>query len=236
MGAMPPIEPTDESPEEWRPTWGLPGDGRPTPQRPLAGRVLVATPTIGDQRFAHAVIFMLDHDESGALGLVLNAPGTRTVDEAVPQWASWVGAPELLFAGGPVNEDQALGLVRLGPGWEPPPGPGLPGGDGTVGVGPAGIVGLLGTDGQIGLVDLSREADELIGVAGVEEIRVFAGYAGWGPGQLDAELEVGAWWDADADGDDVFTRDPAGLWERVVARQGGTRALFARFSGDPSLN
>lgn len=226
---------------EWRPSWGIPVDGPPRPTLPLAGRVLVATPTIGDDRFAHSVILMLEHDATGALGVVLNTPGDTPVAAVLSDWAARVGVPSVVFSGGPVGADRALGLVRLRPGW----GGGTRRRDdvddggpehGGEQIGPAGIVEVPGTAGTVGLVDLSRPADELDVVAGVEEVRVFAGYAGWGAGQLDAELDVGAWWDAAASSDDVFTADPDSLWRRVVARQGGTRSLFARFTGDPSLN
>ena len=239
----PPTPPGEEPPEDgWVPSWGIPGDEPPGRSLPLAGRVLVATPTIGDDRFAHTVILMLEHDATGALGVVLNTPGDTPVAAVLDDWAARVSGPPVVFSGGPVGVDRALGLVRLRPGW----GGGvrrrddLPD-DGDIDdegadVGPGGIVEVPGTAGTVGLVDLSRPASELDSVAGVEEVRVFAGYAGWGAGQLDAELEVGAWWDAAASSDDVFTAEPDSLWRRVVARQGGTRALFARFTGDPSLN
>jgi putative transcriptional regulator len=242
-------QPAERPPaDQWRPSWGLPVDEPSGPSPPLAGRVLVATPTIGDDRFAHTVILMLEHDPTGALGIVLNTPGDTPVEAVLADWALRVSAPPVVFSGGPVGADRALGLVRLRPGWSGGAGR-FPGGlgvgdsgltgdsdDSAQDIGPAGIVEVPGTAGSVGLVDLSRPASELDAVVGVEEVRVFAGYAGWGAGQLDAELEVGAWWDATASSDDVFTADPGGLWRRVVARQGGTRALFARFTGDPSLN
>lgn len=184
----------------------------------------MATPTIGDERFANAVILMLEHDPSGALGLVLSTPGDVPVEAVLADWASRAASPAVVFSGGPVGTDRALGLVRLGADW-------VGGGDD-----PDGVVEVPGTGATVGLVDLSVAPGDLDAVAGCGEVRVFAGYAGWGAGQLDAELAVGAWWEADIGPGDVFTPDPDALWERVVARQGGTRALFARFTGDPSLN
>lgn len=264
MGSVPADPPPDDLPEERSddealgrssgkglPLAGIPTVGGRTSGRPLTGRALLATPTIGDDRFARAVILLLEHDGTGALGIVLNAPGEAPVDTALPEWAGRVRSPAVVFTGGPVGTDRALGLIRLGPAWERLAGGGRHPGDGAAGgpdgnrggddpeapfEGPAGVIEVPGTAGTIGLVDLSRSPDELDGVAGAQEVRVFAGYAGWGAGQLDAELEVGAWWDAAVGGDDVFTMDPESLWAEVVARQGGARSLFARCTGDPSLN
>lgn len=234
-GGDPPGRPADGG----APTAGIPTVGAPTSGLPLGGRALVATPTIGDDRFAHCVILVLEHDDSGALGVVLNAPGDTPVDLVVAPWAPRVGAPEVAFDGGPVGTDRALGLLRLDPlaaaGRDPQRGDNTPRSD-DAHVGPAGVITIPGTAGTIGLVDLSRSPDELDDVPGALEVRVFVGYAGWSAGQLDAELEVGAWWDASVTSDDVFSRHPEGLWERVVARQDGARSLFARFTGDPSLN
>jgi putative transcriptional regulator len=70
----------------------------------------------------------------------------------------------------------------------------------------------------------------------VRRKRVFAGHAGWGPGQLDAEVEADGWYVLDAVVDDVFTSRPEGLWSQVLARQGGQLALVARMPVDPSVN
>ena len=265
MGTVPADPPDDDLPEDgsvddeapggWPgagvPLAGIPTVGGRTIGLPLTGRALLATPTIGDDRFARSVILLLEHDDTGALGVVLNAPGEAPVDLALPEWAGRVPSPAVVFTGGPVGTDRALGLIRLGPAWERRSGTGIGLGAGADGgpdgtssgavpevpvEGPAGVIEVPGTAGTIGLVDLSRSPEELDGVPGAHEVRVFAGYAGWGAGQLDAELEVGAWWDATVGGDDVFTARPESLWSRVVARQDGARALFARCIGDPSLN
>jgi len=198
----------------------------PTPQAVghLGGLALLATPVIGDERFAQAVILIVNHDDEGALGLVLNEPGFLAVDETLPAWASRAGPPPLVFMGGPMSPDRALGLARLA--------------DGT----PAHSAGTAFTalpqwphdDDTVGLLDLSVDPDSV--PATVHSVRVFAGYAGWGPGQLESELSVGAWWTTSVGSDDVLGDDPAGLWARIVARQPGTRALFSRFPGNPSLN
>lgn len=196
----------------------------PEPVGRLSGQALLATPVIGDDRFAQAVILIVNHDEEGALGLVLNEPGYVAVDETLPVWADRVGPPALVFMGGPMSPDRALGLARLDV-------------DAAAGSGGRAFTALPHwpvDDDTVGLVDLSTDPVDL--PAPVHSVRVFAGYAGWGPGQLESELSVGAWWTTPVRAADVLGNDPGGLWARVVARQPGSRALFARFPGDPSLN
>lgn len=195
-----------------------------TPVGRLSGQALLATPVIGDDRFAQAVILIVNHDEEGALGLVLNEPGYVAVDETLPVWADRVGLPALVFMGGPMSPDRALGLARLDV--DAPANSG----------GPAFTALPQGPndDDTVGLVDLSTQPGDLPAL--VHSVRVFAGYAGWGPGQLESELSVGAWWTTAVRAADVLGDDPAGLWARVVGRQPGSRALFARFPGDPGLN
>ena len=196
----------------------------PGPAGHLGGQALLATPVIGDERFAQAVILIVNHDHEGALGLVLNEPGFIAVDETLPVWADRVGPPGLVFMGGPMSPDRALGLARL----DVDTPPDLVGGAFTA------LPGWPDDDDTVGLVDLSTDPANLPPV--VHSVRVFAGYAGWGPGQLESELSVGAWWTTAVRAADVLGDDPAGLWSRVVARQPGTRSLFSRFPSDPGLN
>lgn len=180
---------------------------------------------IGDDRFAHAVILMLDHDDGGALGVVLDQPDDVPVSDVAPRWASRAASPATVFLGGPVAADRGLGIARIVPGAFGPAG--------SPGVEEA-VTPIAGFGDTLALVDLTVDPDDL--PPGIIEVRVFAGCSGWGAGQLDGELAVGAWWVADVRAEDAFTADPGGLWQRVVARQPGERALFARFTGDPGLN
>jgi putative transcriptional regulator len=201
-----------------------PDEPTPDPVGRLGGQALLATPVIGDERFSQAVILIVNHDEDGALGLVLNEPGFIAVDETLPAWADRAGPPALVFMGGPVSPDRALGLARLDV--ETPAH--------SVGGAFTALPRWPDDDDTVGLVDLSTDPADLPPM--VHSVRVFAGYAGWGPGQLESELSVGAWWTTSVRAADVLGDDPAGLWARVVARQPGTRALFSRFPGDPGLN
>lgn len=187
-------------------------------QGSLTGRLLVALPALEDPNFERAVVFVLDHDEDGALGLVLNRASEVALDDALSGWADLAARPAVVFGGGPVEPTAvvALGLEASG----------VVVGDGRVGEG--GADGL----GPVRLVDVSTGPPG----DGVDRVRVFAGYAGWGPQQLEAETAQGAWLDVPALARDVFTDDPDGLWERVLARQPGRVRLLANYPEDPSLN
>ncbi len=178
----------------------------------FAGRLLVASTTLQDPNFARTVVLIGMHGEQGALGLVLNRPSTATVAEAVPQLATLVGDQEPVYVGGPV---QASAIVMLAEFLDPA----------AAGTLVMGRIGLPGPD-----VPLEQLGDA------TERRRVFAGYAGWGEGQLDAEIEAGDWIAHDPEPQDVFTETPGELWSAVLTRKGGRYALIARMPLDPSLN
>lgn len=191
---------------------------------PKRGRLLVAAPTLEDPNFFRTVVLLLAYDEDGALGVVLNRPSEVPVAEIVPAWAFHASAPGVLFSGGPVQPNAAICVGR--PIREPddaePSGPE----SGDDGYSP--LTALLGT------VDLHREPHEI--TVDLVGLRVFKGYAGWGGGQLEAEIEDGAWFVVDGRPDDVLSEQPEALWETVLRREGGWLAVLARHPLDPSLN
>jgi putative transcriptional regulator len=178
-----------------------------------AGQLLVATPLLGDPNFDRTVVLMLEHSEDGAMGLVLNRPSDLPVTDILPDWAALASQPSEVFHGGPVSTDSALALVR------------------TSG-GP--VIGVRQLPHEVGVVDLDTPT-ELVQDA-VTALRVFAGYAGWGAGQLEGEVEEGAWFVVDTLPDDAFTSDPERLWRRVLRRQPHPLSLVASFPRDPALN
>ncbi|MCZ7414505.1 MULTISPECIES: YqgE/AlgH family protein [unclassified Streptomyces] len=180
----------------------------------LTGRLLVATPALTDPNFERAVVLLLDHDADGSLGVVLNRPTPVDVGEILEPWAGLAGAPGVVFQGGPVSLDAALGVALI------------PGGEGPL--------GWRRVHGAIGLVDLDAPPEVLAAELGF--LRIFAGYAGWGAGQLEQELEEGAWYVVDSEPGDVSSPDPEGLWRAVLRRQRGVLALVATYPDDPSLN
>lgn len=196
---------------------------------PKRGRLLVATPTLVDPNFRRTVVYLLDHDDQGTLGVVLNRPVPTPVLDVVPAWHGIAAPPATLFSGGPVQPSAAICLGLAGDGGPETGEEELRAVDEDSGFRP--VAGRLGT------VDLQRRPSEL-GVA-VTAVRVFVGYAGWGPGQLEDELRAGAWLVVDAetgkDGD-VLTPEPGGLWRAVLTRQGGWWRVLARYPDDPGMN
>jgi putative transcriptional regulator len=180
----------------------------------LAGRLLVATPALADPNFDRAVVLLLDHDEEGSLGVVLNRPTPVDVSDILEPWAELAGDPGVVFQGGPVSLDAALGVAVI-PGSEGP-------------------LGWRRVHGAIGLVDLEAPPEVLAAELG--SLRIFAGYAGWGPGQLEDELTDGAWYVVEAEPGDVSSPDPKRLWRSVLRRQRSELAMVATYLDDPSLN
>ena len=194
---------------------------RPSIDAELAGSLLVATPELGDGTFDRSVVLLLDHDADGALGVVINRPTPVDVAEVLPTWQALACDPGVLFQGGPVALDSALGLAVL------------PGADEDVEP-----LGWRRVVGRLGLVDLDARPEVL--AAGISHLRIFAGYAGWGAGQLEDELESGAWYVVPAEPagtfEDAFTAEPDRLWRSVLRRQGGDLAMVSTYLDDPSLN
>ena len=180
----------------------------------LTGRLLVATPLLRDPHFDRAVVLLLSHDDDGALGVIVNRPTTVPVTDILPNWEPVVTEPGVVFQGGPVSLDSALGLVAVIDGVEP--------------------LGVRRVSGQVGVVDLDTPPEVV--QPGVVAMRVFAGYAGWSPEQLENEIAEGSWYVVDSQTGDAFSDDANELWKAVLRRQDGPLALMATFPADPSLN
>ncbi len=184
------------------------------------GQLLAATPMLGDANFRRTIVLVVEDDpEEGTLGVVLNRPSEIPVQQVLEPWCELVTGPSVLFQGGPVSPDSALALA-------------LPRGTDE----PIGWRSLNGSKlmSRIGLVDLGAPPQLL--ADGITSLRVFAGYAGWGAGQLEAEIEVGAWLVLDGLPEDAFAAEPDQLYPSVLRRQGGELALLATYPDDPSLN
>ncbi len=182
----------------------------------LGGRLLVANPVLPDPNFDRTVVLMLAHEPEGALGVVLNRPSQMEVDSPLPRWERLAADPPVVFVGGPVAPGAAICLAKLGrraggtaEGWTP-------------------------VTGELGTLDLEQDPDAVGG--DVDAIRVFAGYAAWGPDQLEGEIDAGAWFVVDAEPGDAMADDPDQLWKRVLRRQGPHLAIVAAFPPDPSRN
>lgn len=184
--------------------------------RALTGQLLVATPSLRDPNFERTVVLLVAHEEGGALGVVLNRATEVPVSEVLGQWGALAGDPAVVFEGGPVQPESAICLARTRPGASPP------------------RRGFHRVSGAIGTVDLAGDPGALRD--SVEGVRVFAGYAGWAPGQLENEIATGSWFVFDALPGDAFVPRPDDLWPMVLRRQGGILAAVAMFPSDPSLN
>lgn len=188
-------------------------DGAMTQAR--AGMLLVATPALLDPNFADTVVLLLDVDDQGALGVVLNRPSGVPVAEILEGWDELVAEPEVFFQGGPVSTQGALAVATLRAEDDVP-------------------VGFRAVEGRLGLVDLDTPLELLEG--SLEGLRIFAGYAGWGAEQLVGEIEEGSWYVVPSQVADVFRLDPTDLWRDVMRRQPGELAWHSTRPIDPDLN
>lgn len=175
---------------------------------PLAGQFLVATPLISMPPFARSVVLLLEHDGSGVTGLVLNNPTDLVAEEHISGIEDHLSRPSNVFLGGPVSTETAVSLGQ---------------GKGIDFLRPSALP-------TIGIVDIVEPPD------GLDELRIFAGYAGWDPGQLEAEIDEGAWWVLFPDLEEIFTSEVHGMWERTVERGPGTLPLYATYPVDPTSN
>ena len=181
------------------------------PVQSLKGHLLIAGPALVDPNFRRAVVLVGEHSAEGALGVILNRALEATVEETVPELSVLVDGVEQIHDGGPV---QPSAIVVLADFVEPE----------RAGALVLDSVGFLPSEVDPGTLGELRRA------------RVFAGYAGWGPGQLDGELAEGSWIVEPALPEDVFTADPEQLWSDVLRRKGGPFGVLALMPPDPSLN
>lgn len=183
------------------------------------GSLLVAVPgVLEDPNFRRTVVLLLEHGEHGALGVVLNRPTDTPLLDPFPAWHDLVTAPPVVFDGGPVSQQMVIALGRPRAGLEP---------DGW-----NRVLAIAGT--TLGTVDLRHETHDL--ATDFEEVRVFAGYAGWAAGQLEDEVAAGAWFVVGAEAGDAFSPRPGELWQTILRRQRGVTAYYALYPADPSLN
>ena len=179
----------------------------------LRGKLLIASPAIVDPNFRQTVVLLAEHTDEGAMGVVLNREGSATVGEAVPDLAYLADADDVVHVGGPVSANAVTVLADFA---DP------------------GLAALL-VDDSVGFVPASVEDEDGLAAA-VRRSRVFAGHAGWGPGQLEAEMDEESWIVEPARGDDVFTDAPGSLWSMVLRRKGGKYVLIATMPADPTAN
>lgn len=186
------------------------------------GSLLVAMPGLTDPTFAGTVVYVLDHSENGTVGVVLGHPSEVRIGDVLPGWSDLAVEPGVFHVGGPCESDTALCLAVTA---VPDP----------AGAATEPVEGLRRVSGDVHLVDL--DADPALLAGRLTALRVFAGYAGWSPMQLAAEVAEGSWACIDGTGDDVVAAaGGAALWRRVLTRQTGTRAVLTTAPAEPALN
>jgi putative transcriptional regulator len=181
------------------------------------GSALVAAPGLQDPNFRRTVVLIIDHSASGTLGVVLNRPSEVPVLDVLPLWGPHATLPRALYVGGPVQRRSALCVAAL-----------------PAGVDAEHTEGMIKVRGSLALIDL--DADPKLLAPQLRGLRVFAGYAGWGEGQLAGEISRGDWMVVPALADDVLAPAGTDLWSRILRRQGMPLALLATYPTDPTEN
>ena len=176
----------------------------------LQGKLLVSSPSLLDPNFRKTVVLVAHHDDDGAMGLVLSRPSEVAAADAVPLLEGLPGCNDPVFVGGPVQPEAFMVLAEFE----------------DVAQAAAPIMGRLG------FMPAEIEPRDLA----ITRLRLFAGYSGWGEGQLEAELDESSWIVVDAETDDAFADDPDELWRTVLHRQGGAFSIMENMPFDPGLN
>jgi len=182
-----------------------------------AGTLLIANTDLMEPTFRRSVIYVVEHNDGGTLGVVLNRPSETAVFNVLPQWTKLAAKPKTMFVGGPVKRDAALCLATL-----------------RAGVQPGDVSGLRHVQGRIVMVDLDADPDSI--AEAVESVRIYAGYSGWTIGQLEGEIERDDWIVLSALPSDVLVEPRVDLWSRVLRRQPMPLSLLATHPIDVSRN
>lgn len=179
-----------------------------------AGDLLVSHVQVNDGAFDRAVVLVLDSDASGTLGVILNRFSEVALEAVLPAWSDQASVPQVLFDGGPVSPHGAICLAALAGEEEPP--------------------GWRRVFADVGLLHLDTPVELVAGA--YADLRIFAGYAGWDPMQLETELARGWWFVVEGHHGDVFGDDPEGLWRAVLRRQNPEIAVYSTWTDDPEAN
>lgn len=177
----------------------------------LKGHLLISSGGLYDPNFRHTVVLIGEHNADGALGVVLNRALNVTVDQAIPELVDLVPPGEALYQGGPVQPESPVLLAEF----------------------EDAATAELHVFDSVGFLvgDVMMPIEE-----GIRRARVYAGYSGWGPGQLEAEMAADSWITEPAYVEDVFTASPDLLWSLVLRRKGSQYDRLSKMPFDPSMN
>jgi len=186
-----------------------------------AGKLLVASRDLPDPNFAKTVVLLVQYDEDGVVGLILNRRSKVPISRVLDEVAGAKERPDPVYAGGPVGRTEVLALVRAR----------RPSGDAKP---------VLG---DIFLVSTKEAMEKTFASAtDADAVRVYLGYSGWTEPQLEHELELGAWYIFQGSAKAVFDSDPGSMWDRFIHETetriasrgvGGTLRLRAAGGGLP---
>nr|WP_246600341.1 YqgE/AlgH family protein [Skermania piniformis] len=183
------------------------GDAVAAAEQVRPGSLLIAATELTEPTFRRTVIYIIEHNDGGSLGVVINRPSEIPVGRVLPRWAT-LSRPTSLYVGGPVKRDAALCLAVL-----------------RVGAECDSRVGLRRVAGRVAIADLDADPRRLAPF--VEGARIFVGYSGWTFGQLESELERGDWMVLSARAGDLLVDPRVDLWAAVLRRQPMPLALLA---------
>lgn len=181
------------------------------------GSLLVSSIELVEPTFRRTVVYVIEHNEAGSLGVVINRPSETAVENVLPRWSGLAARPRALYVGGPVKRDSALCLATV-----------------RTGVDIDGISGLRRVDGRVVMVDLDSDPADIAPL--VDGVRIFAGYSGWTIGQLEGELDREDWMVVSALATDVIGPQRIDLWAHVLRRQPMPLALLASHPIDVERN
>ncbi|MBD0322641.1 MAG: YqgE/AlgH family protein [Aldersonia sp.] len=201
-------EPEDRTKHGGRRDWQGRGEGVAAEQSVRPGSLLVSSTELVEPAFRRTVVYVIEHNDAGSLGVVLNRPSDLAVHNVLSQWADLAARPKALFVGGPVKRDAALCLATL-----------------RIGADIDDVSGLRRVHGRVAMVDLDSDPEQLAPF--VEGVRVFAGYSGWTFGQLESELERNDWIVVSALPTDLIGPPRVDLWAHVLRRQPLPLAMLA---------
>lgn len=186
-------------------------------REPMAGSLLIAAPDMPDPNFTRAIVYLIEHDHTGSLGVVITRHSETEVASILPAWADVCASPAVFHIGGPVKPDTGIALAVLSAG-----------ADGSY------DVGLQQIEGRVHVVDLDSDPAQLRDRC--DGMRVFVGYTGWAPGQLQGELDRGDWYVAPSLPTDLLAPARVDVWGEVLRRQDMPLPLYATYTGDGEVN
>lgn len=196
----------------------------PDSPRFLAGHFLISEIDLRDPNFKHTVVLMITHDEEGAFGLVVNRPSRFTLGNLVKGMGGSPAASIPVFVGGPVQQDV---LFLLHDGFADRT-------DGTVIGRP--VDGVMTEPATLFLMDFLKNEWSALPEGERPAVRLYAGYSGWGPGQLENELRLESWLVIKATREIMFRPDADGTWEDAFARKGPLHRIILETGFKPSMN